>query len=644
MNESTARRAWGPVFWPALLLTALALGVLAALYAVVPRGGTVDMLLAQPLSAPTPAAIDPQAWQPVAPLRRMKVLEGGADSRWAVLRFEVQLDSLPREPLAIFLPAYDSSVAGYVNGHFVGEAGSVTPPIAVNAYHPALFRLRNEDLRAGRNVVDLVVAQAIPGAGIVHVIHVGPLARFERAWSWVTFASVDVLRIYNGLFLVLGAFALYVYLQLRRESVFLWFVLLIVCCGLRNLDMIWTLWPQSQEARALIVFGSSLGILLSCSGFVNRLIDRRAAIDRWLLLAIPPMLAVFWWYSRRDLIGAIDGGYAVLRIVFACVAPLMIWRLVAVARRLPNWRLGWMLGFLCMAIVFVAHDVVIMWAKNALNYQFSLLASLPMISAFVVAVAQRYVESAQELERSHATLEQRVRETESALSSTYQQLRVLEREQALAEERQRIMRDMHDGVGGQLTGLVMTLRRGDGAATEVAQKVEASLNDLRLIIDSLDDVVASDLRTALGLFRRRIEPWFAEHGIELEWRSELPPLGGYGPRETLHLLRILQEACSNVVKHARARRVQITSELLPDPPAAQGGRLRILIRDNGIGLPSGAAAPPSGRGRDNMQRRARDLGGELLLESAGRGCTVSLLLPAPSAATTATPAIEGALP
>ena len=614
------------MLWPALLLTALALGVLAALYAVIPRGGTVDALRAQPLRAPTLAAIDPAAWQPVRPLRRMQVLEGGATSRWAVLRFDLDLVELPREPFAIFIPAYDSSLAAYVNGHFVGEAGSVTPPIAVNAYHPALFRLRNEDLRVGRNVVDLVVAQAIPGAGIVHVIHVGPAAGFERAWAWVTFASVDVLKIYNGLFLVLGAFALYVYLNLRRESVFLWFVLLIACCGLRNLDILLTQWPESQEMRALVVFGSSLGILLSCSGFINRLIDRRAAIDRWLLLCIPPMLLVFGWYSRIDLIRAIDAGYAVLRIVFAIVAPLMIWRLVTVARRLPNWRLGWMLGLLCMAIVFVAHDVVIMWAANALNYQYSLLASLPMISAFVVAVAQRYVESARELERSHATLEQRVRETESALSATYEQLRLLEREQALAEERQRIMRDMHDGVGGQLTGLVMTLRRGDGAASEVAQKVEASLNDLRLIIDSLDDVVASDLRTALGLFRRRIEPWLMEHGLELDWQADLPAVGGYGPRETLNLLRILQEACSNVVKHASARRVQIRAELCGSGDAA---RLRILVADDGVGLPATESMRHAGRGCDNMRRRARELGGQFEFGSPGRGCSLTLTLPLP---------------
>ena len=288
--------------------------------------------------------------------------------------------------------------------------------------------------------------------------------------QWTTFASVDILGIYNGLFLVLGAFALYVYLQLRRESVFLWFVLLIAFCGLRNVDILWTQWPETQQVRALLVYGSSLGILLSCSGFVNRLMDRHAALDRWLLLAMPPLLLLFWWRSSSDLMAAIDEGYAILRIVFALVAPLMLWRLGAVARRLPSWRSGWMLGCLCMAVVFVSHDVVMMWLTSALNYQYSLLASLPMISAFVVAVAQRYVESAREIERSHATLERRVEETEHKLLQSHEQLRVMERQQVLANERQRIMRDMHDGVGGQLTSLVLSLRHAERAPAEVARE------------------------------------------------------------------------------------------------------------------------------------------------------------------------------
>lgn len=614
------------ILLPVSTLAGLAALALVALHSLAPdRETRLKPALAQHVAAPRLSAVHEDSWQKFGSWRRFRMLAGEAGEYGAV-RLSFELNAMPAEPLGLFLPTYDSSLAAYVNGRFVGEAGSVTPPIASNAYHPALFRMRPEDLRAGRNDVTLIVAQTIPGIGIIHGAYVDGYRKLERATRWIEFASVDVLRIYNGLFAVLGAFALFVYLQLRRESVFLWFALLIAFCGLRNLDLILPQWPESDELRAMLVFGSSLGILLSCVGFVNRLVDRRYRLDRWLLLAMPPMLAAFWWRVNVDLLSAIDDGYAVLRFVFAFVAPLMIWRLATVARRLPSWRSGWMLGCLCMACVFVAHDVVTMWLTRALDYQYSLLASLPMLSAFVVAVGHRYVESARELERSHATLAQRVQQTEAELAASYEQLRTLERDRALAAERQRIMRDVHDGVGGQLTGLVMKLRRSGTGASEVADLVEASLHDLRLIIDSLDECVAGDVRTALGTFRHRVEPWLRQHGVELEWRAELSDAGSFGPRETLQLFRILQEACSNVVRHSHAKRIVVGVR-------DGGGTLRLTIADDGRGFAAGENN--RGRGLSNMRRRAHELGGEATVTSGPSGTTVAVAVPLAAAGATA---------
>jgi signal transduction histidine kinase len=347
----------------------------------------------------------------------------------------------------------------------------------------------------------------------------------------------------------------------------------------------------------MLVMGSSLGILLSCTGFVNRLGGRRARLDRALLLSMPPFLALFWWRAGTDLIAAIDEAFAVLRLVFVLVVPLMMWRLAAVARRLPSWRLGWVLGCLCMAIIFVGHDAVVMWTTPALDYQYSLLASMPMVSAFLIAVAHRYIESVRALERSHAQL---------------------------LAERQRIMRDMHDGVGGQLTSLIMKLRRTHADA-ELTRQVESSLSDLRLIIDSLDEVTTADLRTALGSFRQRIEPWLRQHAVALDWKMDLPPTGGYGAQETLQLLRILQEACSNVIKHADADRLQIAIGMEPG-----GSSMLISIVDNGHGFDAQPTA--SGRGLEIMRQRAQALHGELAIESSASGTALRIRLPPPDAA------------
>jgi signal transduction histidine kinase len=186
---------------------------------------------------------------------------------------------------------------------------------------------------------------------------------------------------------------------------------------------------------------------------------------------------------------------------------------------------------------------------------------------------------------------------------------------------------MHDGVGGQLAALVMTLRRDGSATPELANRVEASLNDLRLIIDSLDDVVAADLRTALALFRERTGAWMRANGLACDFDVDLPDIGGYGPRETLQVLRILQEACGNVVKHAAATSVRITARWIDD--ATDVARpLRLTVSDNGRGFDP--ASGQRGRGMHNMRRRAEELGGRFTIDADANGTHVAIALPRPS--------------
>ncbi|HSW21846.1 MAG TPA: ATP-binding protein, partial [Burkholderiaceae bacterium] len=91
------------------------------------------------------------------------------------------------------------------------------------------------------------------------------------------------------------------------------------------------------------------------------------------------------------------------------------------------------------------------------------------------------------------------------------------------------------------------------------------------------------------------------------------------PRNLLHILRILQEAFTNVLKHAQATRITVETGL-------QANQRQVFIRvsDNGRGL---TAAAFDGRGLSNMARRAASFGGELRVTSEGEGTTMQLLLP-----------------
>ena len=89
------------------------------------------------------------------------------------------------------------------------------------------------------------------------------------------------------------------------------------------------------------------------------------------------------------------------------------------------------------------------------------------------------------------------------------------------------------------------------------------------------------------------------------------------PSDAGHLLRILQEAVGNAMRHANAERVTLSAD-------RDGSGAVLCVADDGSG---GAATRRGGRGLANMHRRARELGGELAIESDAEGTRVVLRLP-----------------
>ena len=233
---------------------------------------------------------------------------------------------------------------------------------------------------------------------------------------------------------------------------------------------------------------------------------------------------------------------------------------------------------------------------------------------------RRVARALAESQQMNAELEERVQKKQQELEDNFALLQRLSRHAAVAEERQRIMTDMHDGIGAQLISALSLAESEDASPPEIAALLRECIDDLRLTIDSLD-CTDNELLPALGNFRYRIERRLRPLGTELEWHvSELPALSYLSPRNLVHVLRILQEAFANVIKHAQASRVRLEVVHISD-----ARRVCIRVSDNGRGLASHA---PLGRGLGNMARRAASVGGELSVSSTGGGgTTVELRLP-----------------
>lgn len=202
---------------------------------------------------------------------------------------------------------------------------------------------------------------------------------------------------------------------------------------------------------------------------------------------------------------------------------------------------------------------------------------------------------------------------------------------AVVEERNRIAREMHDGLAqilGYLSLETQTIealvRRGDDDAVlkelKVAREaIKSAHADVRENILSLRTTLAGDLSLTQAL-RQYVEEFGIQTGIETVWRDIGVDCSLLSPIEQAQCVRIVQEALTNVRKHADA--ASVTVEVSSDERWFE-----ISIADDGVGLP---LHTQSSRhfGLQTMRERAESVGGSFRLVShPGEGTTISLRLP-----------------
>jgi signal transduction histidine kinase len=264
--------------------------------------------------------------------------------------------------------------------------------------------------------------------------------------------------------------------------------------------------------------------------------------------------------------------------------------------------------------LMLARGIIATGTALALNWAGPLL-----LIALATPLVDGFVRVLREAEKARTELESRVREREQLLKRNFERLRESERVQAQAQERSRIMQDMHDGLGSQLLSSLMLVERGAVSNQQVAQILRESIDDMRLAIDALSAEDAG-LLSALGNLRFRMEPRLRAAGIEMMWDARgLPEEIDVDPDAVLPILRIVQEALTNALKHSRGRAVSVVLQM------EQGGEadwLVVKVTDNGRGITEEGVG---GRGLLNMRNRAQRIGAVLRLETVPGAGTMVLL-------------------
>lgn len=530
---------------------------------------------------------------------------------WYRMQVRVLDDAKP--PLYIYIPRWKSNgmIAVYADSRLLYQShgsliwnGSNDPlwiPIDATA-----------DARPPREILVRIQHRRGDGGGLssIRVGSTDALGWRYRTRSWL---QSDLPMMSAAAFLAVGIFSLFVWIKRRHEQIYLLLFALAVISYIRTLHYV--VGPQrlpfSEEWFSWLTINSMFWAVAIMHLLLVRLHQRSQPWLTWSVFSLPVVsslltLPMFASLPSAEIISA------------AIVYTASVWN--SWMARLPATLLlaGWnLLGFLLGVydwLLFV----------NLVNIEGAYLWPCYNAGVFFICcyiMFQRYVGAIHHVERVNENLAERLQARETELAASYARLRDIEHREMLSQERQRLMQDMHDGLGSSLHGALRVVEGGRISEHEVAEVLKGCIDDLKLAIDSMEPVEA-DLLLLLATLRYRLQPRLESSGMQLRWEvADVPPLDWLDPRNCLHILRILQEAFTNIMKHTRATQIRVGT-------AVQAEGLLVTITDNGSGFDvQQALRAGGGKGLANQQRRADAIGGKILWNSGTAGTCVTLSLP-----------------
>jgi len=204
----------------------------------------------------------------------------------------------------------------------------------------------------------------------------------------------------------------------------------------------------------------------------------------------------------------------------------------------------------------------------------------------------------------------------------------MEEKQRHLMEREGLLMDLHDGVGGLVTNIRLladlSQKKSDKESIKKAlgtiSRLSAdAISEIRGLMHSLDSR-EMNWRTLVTMLRSDGATMIETHGMSFTAETKIDSSDQPGGLLWVNLFRIYKEALTNIIKHAHAKSVMVTLHILKN-------KLTLEVQDDGIGWKDQTV---SGRGHSIMQKRAKDLRGTLTVSTGSAGTRVSLEVPLPT--------------
>lgn len=572
-----------------------------------------DFALADGLQVPT------QGWKRAANPHIVRIRETDwktGDFHTLVGRFRFDRSALGNGALALYTISTRNQFSVLVNGREVGRNYARATDQILAWYRPYLIPLPAGTLVPGNNQIEIhVTSQDSVGVGRIMI---GPNSTIRAYYDTQFFWHITAPMAASFAMLVLGALALLFWLGRREEVELAWLSLSTFLWFLRNYQYFAEVTPfQIEIFNAVTVYATYFASVATAAFyFCFTKLPRRNAIISWLFLLGVPLVVAHGWFSASNLVFYIPTTILIFGV--AILALLDVYR----HRDIEHGAIG--LAML-VAPFFSLYDVTLAnghrgWDGN--GFYLAVFGGFQYTVSFLISFGKRALDAFAELAITNVTLEQRIAEARAELEASEAARQQLVVGHALAGERERLMQEMHDGIGSNLITALAVARQQKQPASTI-KTLNRALADLKITVDSLEPV-EGDIVALIGNLRHRMAGDLRDAGVACKWEAEkchtLPWLDA---ANALHVLRIFQEAIGNVLSHSQATEMRIGCR---EQTYRGVDGIAAYVADNGHGFDASGELP--GKGLANIAARARSLHGLLSTESEpGKGTRVTLWLP-----------------
>ena len=545
-----------------------------------------------------------EGWQPVSlPDLWERHWPGFLGPVWYRLDWQADCSD---EPQALNIARMVMAGEVWLNDDLLWRDESLVEPLSRSWNMPRYWLLPVSVQRNANTIwVRLVGSEhAAPGLGAVRLGTVEQIRPEYRQQVWL---QRDLILVGLLTSLVLGVLFLTLWLFRRQERAFGWFGLasLLWSFGIANM-LVTSAWPfangEAWDRFSLVALSLYFPVFCRFIWSFGNMRFVRLECGLWvgtIVLCLATLLVPNAYIALLQLVSAFS---LCLALFVACLH--FLWHAYH-ARDTYLILLG-----LCVAVLSI-FEFLTLTGVLGIQMVYALL-SVPVMSVLMFLVlATRFSSSLQRIERFNDELQATVSSTREELTRTLQREHRLEADNIRLNERLRLTHDLHDGLGSSLMRSIARMEHGGLKGGQFLSVLKMLRSDLRDVIDGSCAVpVWQSPQEWLAPLRRRFIDLFDDLGIESYWSMPEHWPGAFTPTQLLALTRFLEEALTNVLKHAAASRLEVGVRA----EAEEG--MSLWVRDNGRGFDvDEVLAAGTGVGMSSMRMRIERMGGQLQIES-----------------------------